>query len=256
MVRKSLVSLSLLTLAAVVPAVLTACEVKVNEPKTEASAAPPPPAPPPDPTPTAAATPAPMPQLHAVGKIKIEGDKVSVPGELAFDTGKFDLNEKKEPNGSILTQLKDFLDQNATVTKLRIEGHTDDVGKPEDNMKLSQQRAEAVVKWLTAHGIAASRLHAVGFGETRAKVKNDSDANRAQNRRTEFHVEEVDGKPLATAAPPPAASSAAPATSASAPPAASGSAKPAASAATAASVKPAASASAAVVPAASASAKK
>lgn len=258
MVRKSLVSLSLLTLAAVVPAAITACEVKVNEPRTEASAAPPPPAPPPDPTPTAAATPAPMPQLKAVGKIKIEGDKVSIPGELAFDTGKFDLNEKKEPNGSILNQLKDFLDQNTTVTKLRIEGHTDDVGKPEDNMKLSQQRADAVAKWLMAHGIAATRLHAVGFGETRAKVKNDSDANRAQNRRTEFHVEEVDGKPLATAAAPPAASSAAPATSASAAPAASGSAKPAASssAATAASVKPATSASAAVVPAASASAKK
>jgi outer membrane protein OmpA-like peptidoglycan-associated protein len=252
MVRKSFVALSLLTLAATVPAALTACEVRVNEPKSAPSADPPPPAPPPDPTPAAKPVAAPMPQLKAIGKIKIEGDKVSIPGELAFDFGKFDINEKKEPNGSILTQLKDFLDQNPTVTKLRIEGHTDDVGKPEDNMKLSQQRADAVAKWLTAHGIVATRLHAVGFGETQPKVKNDSDANRAQNRRTEFHVEEVDGKPLAAAAPPPPPASASAAPSAA--PSASASAKPTTSAS--ASAKPATSAAASATPAASASAKK
>lgn len=254
MVRKSFVALSLLTLAATVPAALTACEVKVNEPKSAPSAEPPPPAPPPDPTPAPKPVAAPMPQLKAIGKIKIEGDKVSIPGELAFDFGKYDINEKKEPNGTILGQLKEFLEQNPNVTKLRIEGHTDDVGKPEDNMKLSQQRADAVAKWLVGHGIVATRLHAVGFGETQPKVKNDTDANRATNRRTEFHVEDIDGKPLAAAAPPPATASAAPSAAPSA--AASASAKPgaSASAAASASAKPGASASAA--PAASASAKK
>ncbi|CAN5791889.1 hypothetical protein BH09MYX1_BH09MYX1_47100 [soil metagenome] len=254
MVRKSLVSLSFLALAAVVPAAITACEVKINEPKTTASATePPPPAPPPDPTPTT--KPAPMPQLRAVGRVKIEGDKVSIPGELVFDFGKSDINEKKETNGSILAQLKEFLDQNASVTKLRIEGHTDDIGKPDDNMKLSQQRAEAVVKWLTTHGIAATRVHAIGFGETRPKAKNDTDPNRALNRRTEFHVEEIDGRTIAGMLTPPPAS-AAPSASVAASASASASAKPgtSASVAASASVKPATATSA--VPATSASVKK
>ena len=141
--RKSFMSLALFS-AAILPAAIAACEVHVNEPTAAPSATPPPPAPPPDPTPTPKPAVAPMPALRAVGKIKIEGDKVSIPGELEFDFGKFDLNEKKATNAGILSQFKDFLDQNPNVTKLRVEGHTDDVGKPEDNLKLSQQRADAV----------------------------------------------------------------------------------------------------------------
>jgi outer membrane protein OmpA-like peptidoglycan-associated protein len=72
--------------------------------------------------------------------------------------------------------------------KLAIEigGHTDNVGKPDYNMKLSDERAAAVVRWLVQHGIAASRLTSHGYGDTEPLAKNDSDANRAKNRRVEL----------------------------------------------------------------------
>ena len=71
---------------------------------------------------------------------------------------------------------------------LHIEGHTDDVGTAEDNLKLSQARAEAVKKFFVASGIETSRLQASGFGESSPKDSNNTDQGRASNRRTEFIV--------------------------------------------------------------------
>jgi OmpA-OmpF porin, OOP family len=62
------------------------------------------------------------------------------------------------------------------------------------NMKLSGNRALAVVNWLVAKGVARDRLLAVGFGETKPLVANDTAANKEQNRRTEFHIAAVEGK--------------------------------------------------------------
>jgi outer membrane protein OmpA-like peptidoglycan-associated protein len=245
MARKLIVTTTFLVAAVAVPVLFSACQVKINEPQTTASAEPPPPPPPPAPTPDP--TPAPVakpPMARAVRNIHIEGDKVSIPGELEFDVDKAIINDTKAPNKDILSTLKEFLDQNAQVTKLRIEGHTDNTGKKDHNQQLSDQRAAAVAKWLTDHGVAASRLHTIGFGDSKPSVPNDNDANRAKNRRTEFHIEELEGKPV-PATPPPAASAAtaAPTPSASAAAAASGiasaakSATPAVSAAASAAPK-------------------
>lgn len=237
MARKFIVTTTFLVAAVAVPVLFSACQVKINEPQTTASAEPPPPAPPPDPTP--APTPvAKPPMARAVRNIHIEGDKVTIPGELEFEIDKATINDTKAPNKDILGTLKEFLDQNAQVTKLRIEGHTDNTGKKEHNQTLSDQRAAAVAKWLTDHGIAASRLHTVGFGDTKPAGPNDNDANRAKNRRTEFHIEDLDGKPIPATPPPAATGSAAPATSASAAPVASGAASAVKSAAPAASSAP------------------
>jgi outer membrane protein OmpA-like peptidoglycan-associated protein len=72
--------------------------------------------------------------------------------------------------------------------KLAVEigGHTDNVGKPEYNAKLSDARAASVVQWLVQHGIAASRLSSHGYGDTQPLVPNDSDEDRAKNRRVEL----------------------------------------------------------------------
>jgi hypothetical protein len=87
-----------------------------------------------------------------------------------------------------------MLKSHTHVTKLRIEGHTDNVGKAKHNEKLSKARAEAVAKWLSEHEIEAQRLVTIGYGAKKPIKPNDSDANRAQNRRTEYYVEELDGK--------------------------------------------------------------
>ena len=72
--------------------------------------------------------------------------------------------------------------------KLEIRGHTDDVGSEEDNLKLSNDRANAVMNKLIELGIDKERLRAVGFGESRPLVENNSEENRRRNRRTEFVI--------------------------------------------------------------------
>jgi len=71
---------------------------------------------------------------------------------------------------------------------VEISAHTDDKGSDDYNYKLSQHRAESVVKYLTSKGITADRLVAKGFGKTMPAVPNDSDENRAKNRRVEFKI--------------------------------------------------------------------
>ncbi len=71
---------------------------------------------------------------------------------------------------------------------VEVQGHTDNLGDPAANLQLSQDRADAVVRWLVLAGVSADRLTAVGHGETRPIAENDTDAGRAENRRVEFRV--------------------------------------------------------------------
>jgi outer membrane protein OmpA-like peptidoglycan-associated protein len=119
--------------------------------------------------------------------------RLSIPGNIVYETGKAIIKPESEPT---LNALKDFMEQNPNFTRIRIEGHTDNVGKPADNMKLSQDRAMAVVTWLGEHGVSKDRFVAVGFGDTRPIKDNSTDDGRAQNRRTEFHLAEIAGKPF------------------------------------------------------------
>ncbi len=87
--------------------------------------------------------------------------------------------EEKERLAVVATFLKKYPDATAVI-----EGHTDDVGTPEENMSLSQRRAESVVSYLVeSHQIAASRLSAVGYGETRPLAENDTEEGKRMNRR-------------------------------------------------------------------------
>ncbi|HFC53630.1 MAG TPA: BON domain-containing protein [Gammaproteobacteria bacterium] len=72
--------------------------------------------------------------------------------------------------------------------RIRIEGHTDSRGSERFNLNLSQARAESVVRYLIGKGVAASRLEAVGYGESRPVADNGTAAGRARNRRIEFNV--------------------------------------------------------------------
>ncbi|MCB0479344.1 MAG: OmpA family protein, partial [Crocinitomicaceae bacterium] len=64
-----------------------------------------------------------------------------------------------------------------------------DVGNPKTNLKLSEDRAKGVLNFLVSMGIDRERLKSQGFGETKPKVKNDTDENRAINRRTDFVID-------------------------------------------------------------------
>jgi outer membrane protein OmpA-like peptidoglycan-associated protein len=70
--------------------------------------------------------------------------------------------------------------------RAEVGGHTDDIGTPDYNMRLSAERAAAVKAWLVAHSVAANRVTSRGYGDTRPLVPNDTDANRFKNRRVEL----------------------------------------------------------------------
>ena len=72
--------------------------------------------------------------------------------------------------------------------KFEVRGHTDDRGGEEKNIRLSQSRADNVVKYLASKGVPTNRLVAKGYGESQPLVKSTSSAARALNRRIEFFV--------------------------------------------------------------------
>ena len=103
---------------------------------------------------------------------------------INFDTGKATImkSSHKTLDGA-LPVLKQYLS-----LRLRIEGHTDNVGEPAANQKLSQERAEAVKLYFEKAGIDGSRFETVGVGDAKPIADNKTDKGRAQNRRIEFAV--------------------------------------------------------------------
>jgi outer membrane protein OmpA-like peptidoglycan-associated protein len=102
---------------------------------------------------------------------------------IYFETGKADINpESADAIAQIALLLK-----NEPTLKLYIVGHTDNVGTIDSNMKLSKDRADAVVNSLiTQHGIAADRLKSYGVSSLSPVATNDSEEGRAKNRRVEL----------------------------------------------------------------------
>jgi outer membrane protein OmpA-like peptidoglycan-associated protein len=102
---------------------------------------------------------------------------------IYFDFASDKIKPESEP---VLREIADALNHN-TAWKLRVEGHTDNIGGDQYNLELSQRRAEAVkLALVTRYHIAATRLTPQGFGATRPKEPNDTLAGRARNRRVEL----------------------------------------------------------------------
>jgi OOP family OmpA-OmpF porin len=72
--------------------------------------------------------------------------------------------------------------------RFRVEGHTDTSGIARENLVLSRKRAAAIVRWLVGHGFEPSRFDALGFGQDKPRVPNDSPEHRSENRRVEVHI--------------------------------------------------------------------
>lgn len=114
-------------------------------------------------------------------------DELETSGHVAvygihFDTAKATITPDSEQT---LQQIVAMLQQDPDL-KLRIEGHTDNVGSAATNQALSEKRAQSVVAWLSMHGIEKSRLTAQGLGATKPVADNSTDAGRAKNRRVEL----------------------------------------------------------------------
>ena len=103
---------------------------------------------------------------------------------IFFDTNKFELKQESQAELDKLIQL---LNENPTL-QIQITGYTDNVGKPAENLILSDNRAKAVVNYLVSNGIITSRLTYKGYGETEPIADNKTEEGRALNRRTEMKV--------------------------------------------------------------------
>lgn len=86
-----------------------------------------------------------------------------------------------------LDELVDYMKLKKTLV-IEIAGHTDNIGTPEGNLKLSQDRADGVRDYLTKKGIAANRIIPKGYGDTQPVASNDADSGKKKNRRTEVRV--------------------------------------------------------------------
>jgi OmpA-OmpF porin, OOP family len=109
-----------------------------------------------------------------------------------LDTIQFEHNsaEIKEESHSLLDQVALTMKANPEVKKVRVEGHTDDTGPADVNLRLSKARAHAVRNYLIHKGVDGRRLSAEGHGEDKPLEKGTSDEVRKKNRRVEFVVED------------------------------------------------------------------
>jgi len=159
------------------PVVVAEAPPPVKEPEPPA----PEPTPPPAPVapPVEAPPPAPVENKLAV----LEKGRIRIRDQVRFATSKSEILAESFP---LLEEVAGILKAHPELTRLRIAGHTDNRGARDYNIKLSQDRAEAVRRFLIERGVEASRLEAKGYGPDRPIASNDDAAGRQQNRRTEF----------------------------------------------------------------------
>lgn len=120
-------------------------------------------------------------QLENLQLRQTESGVVVTLGDVLFETGQTDLKSDAVAN---LSEVVDLL-QSEPDKKIRIEGHTDSVGAASTNMRLSQQRADSVLKALVDLGVDASRVTSVGMGEDFPIASNETAEGRSKNRRVD-----------------------------------------------------------------------
>lgn len=119
----------------------------------------------------------------AVKELKV-GEVYTI-NDILYATSSSIMNDRSK---FILKGFARFLKENPLI-KVSIQGHTDDVGDDNKNLVLSTDRAESVKVYLISLGVEKDRLSAKGYGKDMPKLENNSTANRAKNRRTDFVIE-------------------------------------------------------------------
>ena len=104
--------------------------------------------------------------------------------DVLFDTGKYSL----KPNTQVSLAKVATILQLYPGLKVQVEGYTDSVGSPASNQTLSENRAGAVMNFLTTNGVPQDNVTAKGYGATNFVADNGTAAGKAQNRRVEMIV--------------------------------------------------------------------
>lgn len=121
----------------------------------------------------------------APGRVAVRGDRLELREPIAFDTGKATI---KAQSHALLDELARALGDNAWIEQIEIGVHTDERGADAFNLRISDERAAAVKAYLVAHGVAAERVAARGYGETRPVCSDHNEACWSRNRRVEVLI--------------------------------------------------------------------
>jgi len=124
-------------------------------------------------------------------KAEFDGCSVKISEKVFFKFNKWDIDPR---SFSLLDDVATVMKTVPEELHFRVEGHTDSKGSDTYNKKLSQNRANSVVKYLESKGVKSVRLAPVGFGEERPIDSNRTNDGRARNRRVEFNVSNADCK--------------------------------------------------------------
>ena len=123
----------------------------------------------------------------ARSQVRVTAREITIRRQVNFVT---DSAEIVADSDAILGEIADVLLRHPEITRVEIQGHTDNRGGHDHNQDLSQRRAESVRDWLVSHGVDSSRLEARGYGDTAPVAPNITTSGRARNRRVQFIITE------------------------------------------------------------------
>ena len=122
--------------------------------------------------------------------VTIRGEQIRITKQVRFQT---DTAELHPDSAALLDEVANTILTNQQIRRVEIQGHTDNTGGRDHNQTLSQARAESVRTYLIGVGVAAERLEARGYGQERPLGPNITAAQKARNRRVEFHISDQGG---------------------------------------------------------------
>ena len=138
---------------------------------------PPPPPPPP---------PEPEPEPEPPKRVVVENNRIAFEEKIQFDLDKATI---KPESDSLLQEIIKVIKENPHIKKIAIEGHTSSEGSDRHNLKLSDQRAKAVMDYMiNKGGLAKEMFTAKGFGETKLIADESTEEGKEKNRRVEFNI--------------------------------------------------------------------
>jgi outer membrane protein OmpA-like peptidoglycan-associated protein len=117
--------------------------------------------------------------------VRVTDKEIVILQQVLFDTGRATIKPESFP---LIDEVAGVLKDHSEIVELRVEGHTDSRGPKAFNMRLSQDRADSVMKALVQRGIEPARLKAQGFGPTEAIGDNTTEDGRQKNRRVQFTI--------------------------------------------------------------------
>jgi outer membrane protein OmpA-like peptidoglycan-associated protein len=129
------------------------------------------------------------PRKFSLVKIDREKKKIEIGQKIHFATARVRI---VRDSFALLNQVAQAIREHSDIKKVRIEGHTDSQGSERYNQRLSERRANAVLKYLQNRKVPPERIEAVGYGESRPIAPNSTRMGREANRRVEFVIIEQD----------------------------------------------------------------